>query len=277
MTALIASDLDRTLLYSAAALALGAPVADPVCVEHLDGEPISYLPAAALAGLELLSRRAAVVPATTRTFAQYDRIRLPGVRIEHAIVTNGAAIIHQGRPCPVWAAEVDRRLAAGASYTMALRTLRPILERPWVHKIRDAEERFIYLIIAAADPDWYDELAAALEPLGWVLSVQGRKAYLIPAPLTKQAAVAEVASRIGATRVLAAGDSLLDQGMLAAADEAIRPAHGELADRGWIPDGGAVTELSGAGAAVEIVEWFTDRVAGKVPTERIGSTTVWSS
>jgi hypothetical protein len=34
-------------------------------------------------------------------------------------------------------------------------------------------------------------------------------------------------------RTVAAGDSLLDADMLAAADEAVRPPHGELHDVGW--------------------------------------------
>ena len=45
--------------------------------------------------------------------------------------------------------------------------------------------------------------------------------------------MAEVAARVGARRVVAGGDSLLDQRMLRAADAAIRPAHGELHVTGY--------------------------------------------
>ena len=57
--------------------------------------------------------------------------------------------------------------------------------------------------------------------------------YAVPRPLTKSAAVREVARRTGASWTLAAGDSLLDADLLLAADRGWRPGHGELADEGW--------------------------------------------
>jgi hypothetical protein len=91
------------------------------------------------------------------------------------------------------------------------------------------------------------------------VSVQGRKLYCVPEPLTKSAAVEEVARRSGATVIAAAGDSLLDAGLLAAADLAIRPAHGELAAAGWSCDGLAVTSGVGVDAGEQIVQWLLDR------------------
>jgi hydroxymethylpyrimidine pyrophosphatase-like HAD family hydrolase len=83
-------------------------------------------------------------------------------------------------------------------------------------------------------PDsWVKELAAWAEERGWTVSLQGRKIYAVPKPLTKSAAVAEVARRTGAARVLAAGDSLLDADLLLGADRGWRPGHGELAGTGW--------------------------------------------
>ncbi len=71
------------------------------------------------------------------------------------------------------------------------------------------------------------------ENRGWTVSLQGRKIYAVPKPLTKSAAVREVARRTGADLTLAAGDSLLDADLLLAADRGWRPGHGELADSGW--------------------------------------------
>jgi predicted mannosyl-3-phosphoglycerate phosphatase (HAD superfamily) len=137
-------------------------------------------------------------------------------------------------------------------------------DRPWVLKIRDAERRFLYTVFerAEADPDWFAELDEIATGLGWGLSVQGRKAYLVPLALTKQAALAEVVRRVGATTVVAAGDSLLDRGLLESADAAIRPAHGELHDSGWCPPGLVVTNRAGGGAAEEIVDFFAELVDG---------------
>jgi hydroxymethylpyrimidine pyrophosphatase-like HAD family hydrolase len=164
-------------------------------------------------------------------------------------------ILENGEPCPDWAATVLN----GASYEQARPVLEPVFTRPWVRKIRSAEDRFLYAVFEPAEvtPDWFAELEDAAGGLGWVLSVQGRKAYTIPAGLTKEAAIAEIARRTGSETVAAAGDSLLDRGMLTAANIAIRPAHGELHDQAWTCPGLVVTERAGGGAGEEIVDWFS--------------------
>jgi hypothetical protein len=259
VSVLIASDLDRTLIYSAAAMALGEVVADPVCVEVFEGRQISFISPVALAGLVELARGTEFVPTTTRTVAQYHRIDLAGVRVRFAIATNGGALLVDGSPCPDWADEVASRLAGSASYDEAAAALAGVLDRPWVATVRDAEKVFLYTVFerGGAAPEWFEELEAVAAGLGWTLSVQGRKAYLVPAALTKEAALAEVVRRTGATTIVAAGDSLLDRGFLEAADVAIRPAHGELHDAGWCPPGMIVTRHAGGGAAEEIVSLFS--------------------
>jgi hypothetical protein len=98
-----------------------------------------------------------------------------------------------------------------------------------------------------------------------VVSLQGRKIYLVPAALTKSAAVAEVARRVGAGIVLAAGDSLLDRDLLSFADAAIRPGHGELAELGWSEPHVETLPETGLAAGEAIVDWLTVRSA--VPHE----------
>ncbi len=93
------------------------------------------------------------------------------------------------------------------------------------------------------------------------MSLQGRKVYAVPRPLTKSAAAAEVLARVGGGPLLAAGDSLLDADLLAAADAAIRPAHGELADVGFTRSHLAVTRATGVLAGAELLEWLVDRAA----------------
>ncbi len=255
---MIASDLDRTLIYSSDAMHLGEPVAQPVCVELYEGRETSFVSPIALAALAETSQRVDFVPATTRTVAQYERITLPGVRTPFAITTNGGRLLVDGVPCPDWDRSVATRLADSAPYDEAALALAGVLDRPWVLKIRDAERLFVYTVFdrALADSDWFAELDSVAVGLGWTLSVQGRKAYVVPAALTKESALAEVVRRTGAAQVVAAGDSLLDRGILEAADIAIRPAHGELHDARWCPPGLMVTRRSGGGAAEEIVELF---------------------
>jgi hypothetical protein len=265
---LIASDLDRTLIYSVEAMTLGDPVAQSVCVEVFEGREVSFMAAGAAARLVEVASAAEFVPITTRTVAQYDRIVLPSVRVGYAITTNGACLLVGGIRCPDWDTEITARLADFASYDEAVVVFASAFDRPWVRKVRDAEKYFLYTVFerSTAEPDWFAELAEIATGLGWALSVQGRKAYVVPQALTKEVALAEVVRRVGATQVVAAGDSLLDRGLLEYADIAIRPAHGELHEADWTPPGLAVTTCSGGKAGEEIIEFFA-RQSGPIRAE----------
>src|SRR5687767_2481080 len=87
--ALVATDLDRTLIYSAAAAALADD--DLVVVERLDGRVISSATPRALELLHELAAVAMVVPATTRTAEQYRRVDVVVSELapRYAIVANG--------------------------------------------------------------------------------------------------------------------------------------------------------------------------------------------
>ncbi|WP_175407418.1 HAD family hydrolase [Streptomyces sp. TRM64462] len=259
---IIASDLDRTLIYSAAALALTAPDADAprlLCVEVYQGKPLSYVTETAAALLGELARMAAFVPVTTRTREQYGRIRLPCPPPPYAICANGGHLLVDGVSDPDWQAAVAARLADECAPLDEVRAhLRAVADPAWLLKERVAEDLFAYLVVERdLLPDgWPAELAAWAEPRGWTVSLQGRKVYAVPKPLTKSAAVREVARRTGAGTVLAAGDSLLDADLLLAADRAWRPGHGELADTGW---GAAHVEAlgdRGVAAGEEILRRF---------------------
>lgn len=236
---LVASDLDRTLIYSSAALAL--TMADEhaprlLCVEVHEAKPLSYLTETAAGLLVELAAVGDFVPATTRTRKQYRRISLPGPQPSYAICANGGHLLVDGRTDHDWNAEIRRRLADGSAPLDEVRAhLAATADPEWLRKERIAEDLFAYLVVdrERLPAGWVKELAAWAEPRGWTVSLQGRKIYAVPVPLSKSAALAEVVRRTGADRVLAAGDSLLDADLLLAADEGWRPGHGELADSGW--------------------------------------------
>ncbi|MEV0981735.1 HAD family hydrolase [Streptomyces sp. NPDC049915] len=236
---LVASDLDRTLIYSSAALALTMPDARAprlLCVEVHESKPLSYLTETAAQLLTDLGDTAVFVPTTTRTRKQYLRINLPGPSPAYAICANGGHLLVDGVTDEDWHAGVQARLADECAplaeiQDHLMRTADPV----WVRKHRTAEDLFAYLVVEREllPEEWVKELATWAEPRGWTVSLQGRKIYAVPQPLTKSAAVREVARRTGADLTLAAGDSLLDADLLLAADRGWRPGHGELADEGW--------------------------------------------
>lgn len=273
-TVLVACDLDRTLIYSAAALALRGHDSDApelIVAEVYHGKPLSFMTRPAADALRELSEVGWFVPATTRTRDQYARIRLPVPQPRYAVCANGGFIVVDGVTDDDWSRGVRDRLAGQCAPLAQVDThLRAVCDYAWTRKLRIAEELFIYAVVERAElpAGFVSELSAWCASRGWEVSLQGRKLYCVPAPLTKGAAIAEVARRAGVDIVLATGDSLLDAELLDRADEAIRPAHGELHDMNWQRDHLTVTKTSGVGGGEEVVRHLLARVRALTPAGR---------
>lgn len=264
MSTLVATDLDRTLIYSTAAFELDVPDADAptlVTAEFHAGRPQSYL---TLAAAELLWAlpSGALLPATTRTVAQYLRIGLAGVRTRYAVTSNGGHLLVDGEVDGDWAAGVRSRIAGSAPLAQVLARLQPCADQDWVRTVRDADELFCYLVAETTTiPDGFvDDLRDWCTGRGWRVSVQGRKVYALPDGLQKSTAVQRVRELIGAETLLAAGDGILDADVLEIADAGIRPRHGELHEADWHRPHVAVTTASGIRAGEEMVRWYSDRL-----------------
>ncbi|NKZ05652.1 HAD family hydrolase [Actinomadura latina] len=264
MTVLVCSDLDRTLIYSQAAFALGGPdEAMPrlLCVEFYQGAPLSYMTESSARTLEALSTAAAFVPTTTRTPEQYRRVHLLEKPPPYAICANGGHLLVDGEDDPAWAEAVRQRVADGCAPLADVQHHLVQSSGDFVLKQRTASDLFAYTVVdrTALPARWVEDLTGWCAERGWRTSLQGRKVYCLPACLTKAAAAEEVARRAGASAMLAAGDSLLDIELLEAADLSIRPAHGELHDTGWTSPTAAVTTARGIAAGEEIAEWLLER------------------
>jgi hypothetical protein len=250
-------DLDRTTIYSPAALDLRMPDhAAPrlLCVEVYQGAPLSFMTEDAVDRFHELAAVALVVPTTTRTPEQLARVHLPGPAAPLAIAANGGHLLVDGVPDPDWAADVRRRLADCAPLAEVQAHLHAVCGA-FTLKLRTASDLFCYAVVdrAALPGGWVAALEAWCAGRGWTVSLQGRKVYAVPGTLTKSAAAREVLARTGAGTLLAAGDSLLDADLLDAADHAVRPAHGELHDSGYTRPGLIVTAASGAAAGAELL------------------------
>lgn len=254
--ALVAVDLDQTVVFSRRSAGEAGP---SVVVEHLDGEELSSMTVGAVDAYARLAARHVLVPVTTRTVAQYSRIRLPAPT-PYAVCANGGVLLVDGARDEDWAAWVRLVCARSAPLTEVEALLSRVAGEPWVRLVRSAEGLFCYLVAHSREEvpaDWLTGLADALGPLGWGVSVQGRKVYAVPEGLSKAAAVGRLAGLLGTDVLLAAGDSLLDRPLLELADAAVRPAHGELHDLGWT--GAHVTRATGALAGEELLGWLSVR------------------
>ena len=262
MNTLVASDLDRTLIYSRKARALGTDAADAVCVEVHDGKDTSFLTATAARELTALAAAAEFVPVTTRIIEQYRRVRLPGLRPRFAVVANGGTLLVDGHVDASWTRQVEKALADAYPLHSVWEQVGHVCHPEFTVKLRHAADLFCYAVVHPhrLPPGFVEDVAGWAAERGWATSLQGRKLYWVPAALTKSAAVAEVARRADCGRVVAAGDSLLDVDLLLAADRGIHPRHGELYEQGWSAPGVERTATSGILAGEEIVRWFAAAV-----------------
>ena len=272
---LVGSDLDRTLIYSPRALALDmsdetAPRL--LAVEVHNGKPLSFMTEHCAELLAELIGAAEFVPVTTRTRAQYQRVHLPGPvpgwAPRYAICANGGRLLVDGLTDEDWTAHIASTLATScAPLDEIVHHLALAADPEWTLKRRVAEELFAYLVVEREllPEGWVGELTGWADERGYTVSLQGRKIYLVPQPLTKSAALAEVERRTGASTVLTAGDSLLDAELLLAADAGFRPGHGELADTGWTAPGVTALPQVGVAAGEEIVRRLLARVRVRTP------------
>ncbi|MFR9753907.1 HAD family hydrolase [Nocardia sp. 004] len=254
------------MIYSRNAFSTTTDV-QTVCVEHLEGEPLSYMTTTAALRMQSLAGPAALVPTTTRTIKQFGRIRLPGAPWRYAITSNGGNILVDGVPDLSWRIDIDAKVrASGATLPEVSRQLHTRIDDSWVTKFRMADHLFCYLVVKpkAVPEGFLSEWDAWCRARGWSASQQGRKIYTMPLTVCKSRAVAEVRKRLreggeltDEAQTLAAGDGALDAEMLRAADAAIRPRHGELEQLNWTHPNLTVTRATGILAGEEIIDWFS--------------------
>lgn len=269
---LIATDLDRTMIYSRNAFG-EALEHRTVCVEHLEGAPLSFMTVTAAQGMRNLTEPAAVLPTTTRTIKQFNRIRLPGAPWRYAVTSNGGNILVNGIPDMRWRIDLDAEVrATGATLSEVSAELRGRIDESWATKFRVADHLFCYLVVKPklVPTDFLAEWDAWCRERGWSASQQGRKIYTMPQAVCKSRAVAEVRRRLTESgelqtgaKLLAAGDGALDAEMLRAADSAIRPRHGELEQLEFTHPNLTITTAAGILAGEEMVQWFLHRSAGE--------------
>ena len=267
-TTIVATDLDRTLIYSMAAIASTmAPDEIPplVCVETLDGREQSFMTERAARWLRRCRSQALLVPTTTRTLAQFARVQLPGGPTSFAVTSNGGHLLVDGRSDDDWRRRVEQRIADdGPGLAEVVAQLDRMADGDWVLNRRTADNLFCYLVVdlLTLPAGFLAEWTTWCSDRCWTVSMQGRKIYALPRGLTKEAALSQVVERAGGTRLIAAGDGALDAGFLSMASAAIRPPHGELAETNWQATNLTIADTPGVLAGEEICHWLA-RSAGE--------------
>lgn len=230
---IVASDLDRTLMYSNRALEeLGRPEkADLHPVEMKDGNWIGYMTEAAFSALKQLNSHCLFVPVTTRTTEQFKRFVIfeKEIPLSYAITSNGAHVLYKGEPINEWEEQLVTRMK---NESVSQKEILNALKVEGFHlegQRKQAEKLFFYYILNGLPPE--QELLAIrrfASEYGWRTSRQGRKLYFIPKAISKGNALTYISNRVGMETIAGAGDSTLDWDFLKNCRYRFVPSHGEL-------------------------------------------------
>lgn len=226
---LFTSDLDRTLIFSHRTI---GDTTDCTCIEYLDGKAQSFMSNREMALLQELTQSAYVVPVTTRSQLQYERISFFQQQLipQYAVVANGGIVFKDGQRDGQWDEIVQQSFADLLPITSFKERFTLHRQREFFLREYEVENLFYMLAVdeAALCHDSLGEFQQELEQEGWVSYLHGRKFYALPKSLTKEAAVHYVRDQLPHSCHIAAGDSMMDLGMMQIADIGYTPKHGEV-------------------------------------------------
>ena len=210
-------DLDNTLIYSYQH-DIGT---DKIAVESYQGREISFITGNTYEQLKELKQKILIVPTSTRSIEQYQRIDLRIGSIEYALVCNGGVLLVNGTKDTSWYEE-----------SMALiQKSRPVLEMAYALLEQDSRRYFelrwienLFLFTKCTQPE--NVVAKLQKSLHTNLADvfhNKEKVYVVPTSLSKGNALRRFRKLVNAEQVIAAGDSEFDISMLQAADIGIAP------------------------------------------------------
>lgn len=212
-------DLDNTLIYS-----YRHDIGNVrVNVEVYQGREISFLTGTTYKNLKILKEKLLIVPTSTRSIEQYNRINLRIGSIPYALVCNGGVLLVNGERDDFW-------------YQTSLQLIReslPSLDLAGHFLEKDPRRKFelrfienLFLFTKCEEPEnVVAELRELLDTGMAEVFHNKEKVYVVPGKLSKGNAVERFREYRKADRVIAAGDSRFDISMLRAADLGIAP-HG---------------------------------------------------
>lgn len=249
------TDLDNTLIYSYKH-EFWKENSRKRNVELYEGRQISFISEKTYQLLLELKKHTCIVPVTTRTIGQYNRIDLGIGEIPFALVCNGGVLLKDGNSDQTWyeqslqlVADSRRELAAAARYLEQ--------ETSRILEVRDIQRLFLFTKCRSAQ-DVAMRIRQTLHPVQTEIFTNGEKLYVVPKKLHKGTAVARFTQYVGAEYTAAAGDSVFDLPMLNQADIAVAPA-----GCGWsgIRADQCVYEMSGKQLfSEELLEFILERV-----------------
>lgn len=226
----LTTDLDRTFIFSKQTVSCSDN--ELVCIEKLDGQDLSYISKNVQMQMERLDDTQLIIPVTTRSLSQYERIEVfqKAYNPKFAIAANGGIVLKNGKRDTQWDEIITSNLQESISFEQMSKHFSQDWQHPMFRSIASADQLFyvLMLIEEKVDKFWLEALSRRIQKVGWKSYINGRKLYVLPKELTKQSAVQYVLEQLEYNVHFAAGDSIMDLGMLQLAEKAFTPKHGEL-------------------------------------------------
>lgn len=235
MKVLYATDMDRTMVFSHRFIEEYPPKSSYEVAETHGDRVISYISSPVKKRLKKInnSENVVVVPVTTRSISEFNRINI-GLNPKYAIVSNGGTILKNGEPLKDWEEYIKAN-----SYMHDL--MQCMLDLDELESI-ERETKVIdgkYLFNKTNNGVLFDSEVALLAEKypNLQFTRQRAKIYVIPKSFSKAIALRWLQHKLECDKLVASGDSELDLPMLAIADYAVIPEHGDLIKCGYVTDG----------------------------------------
>lgn len=211
------TDLDNTLIYSYKR-EIGPC---KKCVELYQGREVSFMTEYSYEKLREVNRNLCLVPTTTRSVEQYQRIDLGLGRLRYALAANGGVLLLDGQSDERWYRE-SLELAAKSSQELDLGY--DVLKKDEHRSFEIRKIHELFLFTKSSDPEQtVRRLRGSLDETKVDVFHNGIKVYVIPKEINKGTAVRRFQERFKTGPVIAAGDSEFDIPMLREADVALAP------------------------------------------------------
>lgn len=216
---ILCTDLDNTIIYSYKH-DIGN---EKMNVELYKEREISFITKQTFDLLKKVKEEFLIIPTSTRTIEQYERINLKIGTFKYALVCNGSVLLVDGKKDKDWYEE-SLRLAKQSNLEVkkALEYLENDKRRTF--ELRHIEDLFVFTKCYEAETV-VNELREYLDKNLVNVFNNKEKVYVLPTLLSKGKAIERLRKYLKAEFIIAAGDSEFDISMVEAADVGLVP-HG---------------------------------------------------
>lgn len=214
---ILCTDLDNTIIYSYKH-DIGN---EKMNVELYKEREISFITKQTFELLKKVKEEFLVIPTSTRTIEQYERINLKIGTFKYALVCNGSVLLVDGKKDKDWYEE-SLRLAKPSNLEVK-KTLEYLEnDKRRTFELRYIEDLFVFTKCDKSETV-VNELRKHLDKSLVNVFNNKEKVYVLPTSLSKGKAIERLRKYLKAEFIIAAGDSEFDSSMVEAADVGLVP------------------------------------------------------